>query len=191
MTKLGVVYTPREVTRPMVERALGPLVAGRSPAQLADLRICDFSIGEGAFLVEVVRFLVERGADPAQVAAHCLYGAEIDPTSLAKARATLETIAGPVPHLQLGDALQIAWPPFDVVIGNPPYIRQEKLSAETKQRLRSFASYDGVADLYVYFIELAARIVKPGGRYCVVVPSKLRTAAYARPLRRFLATQRP
>src|SRR5262249_27903952 len=59
-----------------------------------------------------------------------------------------------------------------------------------KPLLRQFASYDGVADLYVYFVELAHRLVRPGGRYCLITPNKWLTAAYARPLRTHLATLR-
>jgi hypothetical protein len=43
-----------------------------------------------------------------------------------------------------------------------------------------------VADLYVYFLELAHRI---GRRYCFITPNKWLTVAYARPLRAFLAAQ--
>ncbi len=197
VAKLGVVYTPREVTAPMVERALAPLVAGKSPAEILALRACDFAIGEGAFLVELVRVLAEAhgGRDARrEVAAHCLYGADIDPGAIATARAVVEGYVGaPVPeladHLRTGDALALAWPAFDVVVGNPPYIRQELLAPATKQALRGFASYDGVADLYVYFIELAHRLLRVGGRYCLVVPTKWLTAAYARPLRAFLARE--
>ena len=73
------------------------------------------------------------------------------------------------------------------MIGNPPYIRQELLA--DKATLRAFASYDGVADLYVYFIELAHRIARPGGRWCLITPNKWLTVAYAKPLRAFLAKQ--
>ena len=71
------------------------------------------------------------------------------------------------------------------MIGNPPYIRQEAMTRK-KPALRGFASYDGVADLYVYFIELAHRI---GKRYCLITPNKWLTAAYGRPLREWLARQ--
>src|SRR5664279_3037298 len=134
VAKLGVVYTPREVTVPMVELALAPLVAGKTPAQIEQLRICDFSIGEGAFLVEIIRYLATAhgGRDAARlIAAHCIHGADTDPAAVATSRATIEAFAGaPLPtlalHLRVGDSLALEWPRFDAVLGNPPYIRQEK-----------------------------------------------------------------
>lgn len=194
----GVVYTPRSVTGPMVERALAPLLAGCSREQILALRVCDFAIGEGAFLLEIVHVLAEAhgGRDAkAHVAASCVFGADLDAKAVATARAALEAyVDAPVPalgaHLRVGDALELEWPNFDAVIGNPPYIRQEKLAPATKRALRGFESYDGVADLYVYFIELAHRLVRDGGRYSLVVPNKWLTAAYARPLRRFLSRAR-
>ena len=189
----GVVYTPREVCEPMVRLALAPLLEGGEPTAL---RICDPAIGEGAFLIEIVRVLGEsiaaRGMPLAQArrlaAEHCVHGVDIDPRAVAAARAAVEDFVGThVPglttHLRVGDALAIDWPRrFDALVGNPPYIRQELLA--DKQRLRTFAAYDGVADLYVYFIELAQRIAR---RYCLIVPTKWMTAAYGRPLRELLA----
>jgi len=52
----GVVYTPRDVCEPMVRLALEPLLARED---LLSLRICDPAIGEGAFLIEIVRVLAE------------------------------------------------------------------------------------------------------------------------------------
>ncbi|MCX9076208.1 MAG: N-6 DNA methylase [Candidatus Methanoperedens sp.] len=43
---------------------------------------------------------------------------------------------------------------WDVVVGNPPYVRQEQLGSEDKQYFKlNYAVYHGVADLYVYFFE--------------------------------------
>src|SRR3569623_275076 len=189
VAKLGVVYPPRAVAAQIVERTLAPLVAGKSGDAILALRVCDFAGGEGAFLVEVVRFLAAAhgGRDAARlVAQHCVFGADIDPAAVATARAVVEGFAcGPVPaaHLRTGDALALAWDRFAAVVGNPPYIRQEKLAPATKQALRGYASYDGVADLYVYFLELAHRLTRESGRYGVIVPAKWLPAAYARPLR--------
>ena len=52
---------------------------------------------------------------------------------------------------------------FDVVLGNPPYVRQERFS-ELKPYLQThYQVYHGVADLYTYFYELGVRLLKPNG----------------------------
>ncbi|MGE5185417.1 MAG: Eco57I restriction-modification methylase domain-containing protein [Acidobacteriota bacterium] len=190
----GVVYTPRDVCEPMVRRALEPLLATRRADELV---VCDPAIGEGAFLIEIVRVLADALGGGArarrEVAARCLAGADIDARAVAAARDAVERFVGaPVPalreRLRVGDALALPWPRVDAIVGNPPYVRQERLGAR-KQPLRAYASYDGVADLYVYFVELAHKIARRGGRYCLVVPDKWLTAAYARPLRAFLARE--
>ncbi len=186
----GVVYTSPEVTGPMVERALAPLVAGRSLAALCALRICDPAVGEGAFVVAIADYLaraiaaLDPAADARSLAAGCIVGVDIDAQAIAVARAAV-----PGADLRVADALACDWggARFDAVIGNPPYIRQERLAEATKAALRTFAVHDGVADLYVYFVELAHRLLRPGGRYCLVIPNKWMTAAYGRPLRAFLA----
>jgi hypothetical protein len=76
---------------------------------------------------------------------------------------------------------------FDVVIGNPPYVRQELLSPIKPHLEARFASYHGMADLYVYFYELGLRVLRPGGRLTLVVTNKWLKAGYAEPLRRHLA----
>ncbi len=209
---LGVVYTPAAVVAPMVHLALAPLVTGRSAAELLALRVCDPAIGEGAFLVEVIEVLSaalvaawERGdaSAPAdretwsldarrQVAHACVIGVDIDPRAVEAARIAT---GAPASALRVSDALSLDWAAafpavfahggFDAVVANPPYIRQEQLA--DKAVLQGFASYDGVADLYVYFVELVHRLLRADGRYCVIVPNKWLTAAYGRPLRAFLA----
>jgi len=199
---LGVVYTPPEVTEPMTRVALEPLVRGRSVDELLALRICDPAIGEGAFLQAAIRVLGEHlvrgglGSAEAHLrAASCVFGVDVDPRAVAAAQAALGAGAD---QLQVADALALDWEAafpevfarggFDAVIGNPPYVRQEYLGAH-KPLLRRFASYDGVADLYVYFLELVHRLARSGGRYCLITPNKWLTAAYARPLRTHLAAQ--
>ena len=54
---------------------------------------------------------------------------------------------------------------FDVVIGNPPYVRQE-LFKELKPYLKGkYKSFQGTADLYIYFFELSVdylQLIKRG-----------------------------
>ena len=75
---------------------------------------------------------------------------------------------------------------FDAVIGNPPYVRQEKLSSVKQALAASYSVYAGMADLYVYFFEQGLRLVKPGGRVAYVVNNKWLKAGYAEELRALL-----
>ena len=59
---------------------------------------------------------------------------------------------------------------FDIVIGNPPYIRPHHLPPETKRQLWSnFATYEKKADIYVCFMEMALRLAKMGGVVSFIV----------------------
>jgi hypothetical protein len=75
---------------------------------------------------------------------------------------------------------------FDAIVGNPPYVRQESLS-EIKNYLQSlYESFDGVADLYAYFMERSLRLLKTGGLFSYIVSSSFLRATYGEPLRRYL-----
>lgn len=74
---------------------------------------------------------------------------------------------------------------FDVVIGNPPYVRQELLTPYKPWLEANYASYHGMADLYVYFYELGLRLLKPGGLLSYIVTNKWMKAGYGEPLRRY------
>jgi hypothetical protein len=74
---------------------------------------------------------------------------------------------------------------FDVVIANPPYVRQELLTPIKPHLEAAYKVYHGMADLYVYFYELGLRVLKPGGLLSFIVTNKWMKSAYAEPLRRF------
>src|SRR5690554_5138586 len=75
---------------------------------------------------------------------------------------------------------------FDVVIGNPPYIRQEEFT-EIKPYLKErFKSYKSTADLYVYFIDLGISILSQNGKFAYIIPNKWLRAGYGENLRKTL-----
>jgi len=77
---------------------------------------------------------------------------------------------------------------FDIIIGNPPYVRQETLGAEFKEFAQSkFETYTGTADLYIYFIEQAHKLLKPGGLFGMIVSNKWMRSNYGKALRSFLS----
>ena len=76
---------------------------------------------------------------------------------------------------------------FDVVVGSPPYIRQELLTPYKPWLEAHYDSFHGMADLYVYFYELGVRLLKPGGLLSFIVTNKWMKAGYGEPLRRFFS----
>ncbi|GCE95610.1 hypothetical protein NIES46_36760 [Arthrospira platensis NIES-46] len=75
---------------------------------------------------------------------------------------------------------------FDVVIGNPPYVRQEAIK-ELKPALKAeYECYTGVADLYVYFYERGLSLLKSGGHLTYISSNKYFRAGYGEKLRKFL-----
>jgi hypothetical protein len=83
---------------------------------------------------------------------------------------------------------------FDVVAGNPPWVRNDRIDPRARRMYRDrYALFggrrDGTAfhqpDLSVAFFERALSLAKPEGVVALLMPAKIANAAYAAPLRRF------
>ena len=74
---------------------------------------------------------------------------------------------------------------FDVVIGNPPYIRQEEIKEQKPFFSANYKTYSGTADLYVFFVEKGFEILKLKGHFCYIMPNKWMQTGYGKPLRSF------
>lgn len=74
---------------------------------------------------------------------------------------------------------------FDTIIGNPPYVRQQDIRAETLALLDS-PMFDGRSNLYLYFIEKAVRHLRRGGELIFIVPREFIKLTAARKLNAFL-----
>lgn len=74
---------------------------------------------------------------------------------------------------------------FDVILANPPYVRQEALKSE-KHRLKEVFPQvcAGTADLYCYFYAQAIEILRPGGMLVFISSNKWFKAEYGLGLRR-------
>lgn len=78
---------------------------------------------------------------------------------------------------------------FDVVIGNPPYVRQEMLGDYKPYFQQHYKVYHGVADLYAYFIEKGMSLTKTKGIFGFIVSNKWMRANYGEPLRNWMKRQ--
>ncbi len=75
---------------------------------------------------------------------------------------------------------------FDVVIGNPPYVRQERIKDIKADLEKNYEVYSGTADLFVYFYELAYKLLKQNGLFGFICSNKFFRAKYGENLRKFL-----
>jgi hypothetical protein len=79
---------------------------------------------------------------------------------------------------------------FDVVIGNPPYVRQEAIKAIKPQLKAEFQKFfSGTADLYTYFFKKGLALTKPRGHLCYIAPNKFMRAGYGKNTRQLLVTE--
>ena len=83
---------------------------------------------------------------------------------------------------------------FDAVVGNPPFIRYQYLP--TEQQLLSERIFGQLklpftkhTNAWVPFVLASLRMLRPGGRLAMVIPSEILHIPHAQSLRRYLAEQ--
>src|SRR5262249_16180151 len=127
-------------------------------------------------------------------------GCEVVPAEAAKARDRAASLKGVTVHMHEEDFLQWSLrslptlPPFDAVLGNPPFIRYQYLDAELHARpaqlFRNFGlAFTRPTNAWVPFVVASLALLRPGGRLAMVVPSELLHVLHARSLSRFLLEQ--
>ncbi len=145
-------------------------------------RVLDPACGDGVFLARAAA----AGVSPAG-----LCGIELDPAAAEAAAAAVRGSSVRRADLFSLAAGEIDERGFDAVVGNPPYVRQERLSPVQKRRVERRLAQDwpdltaadrgrlvGRADLAAAVIARALRLCRPGGRVALVVSSALLDAGY-------------
>lgn len=172
----GAFFTPDGITRHISEWAI------RSPAD----KVLEPSTGDAAFLVAAVERLLALGqATPA------VSGVEIHGPSAASADSNVRAAGGRA-AIEVRDFFLVeARPEYDVIVGNPPFIRYQDWTGAQRDRARFAALQQGVAlsglsSSWAAFVAHAAGFLKPGGRLGFVLPAELLSVNYAAPIRRFL-----
>lgn len=178
----GAFFTPSELTDFIVDWAI------RSPFD----RVLEPSCGEAAFLVAASNRLRKLGSPSPH--SGLLSGIDIFPSSVNQARIILES-QNIESNIQIGDFFAFDPPSpaesYDVVVGNPPYIRYQQFSGSSralalKAALRQGVRLSGLASSWAAFIVHAAAFLKPEGRLGLVIPAELLSVNYASGIRRYL-----
>jgi adenine-specific DNA-methyltransferase len=84
---------------------------------------------------------------------------------------------------------------FDIVTGNPPYVRIQTLKQQNPQVAEFYKEHyesarKGNYDLYVVFVEAGLGFLKPDGHLAYILPHKFFNAQYGEPLRGLIANGR-
>ena len=196
--QFGVYYTPPALTLRLMELLRSYGVNWRTAKAI------DPACGGGAFLspIAIEKRRALQGQSPAQVLTHIaehVRGYEIDPFGAWMSQVLLEATlydlcvaAGlRLPKVvETVDTLEYfeSAPSFDVVIGNPPYGR---ITLSQKLREAYTRSVYGHANLYGLFMDLAVRLVTPGGLIAFVTPTSFLGGQYSRNLRSLMITEAP
>ena len=150
-------------------------------------RILEPSCGDAAFLASAARRLDQLGA-PTRGR---LEGVELHADSAFQGWVNVAK-TGHEAEITVGDFFTVPpQPRFDVVMGNPPYIRYQDFAGEArlksrKAALRAGVALTGLASSWASFTVHAALFLRDGGRMGLVLPAELLTVNYASEVRRFL-----
>lgn len=188
------------LTKPHVVELILDLARYTSARPLTTMRFLEPACGTGAFLVPAVQRLLaaaRRDGVKASELGQQVVAYDIDPSHVAACRSAVEKALQEkeVPTklarrlaeqwVREGDFLLAKNEPFDVVVGNPPYIRIEQLAPKLQAEYRRrYASLFDRADLYVAFIERGLDLLKPEGILSFICADRWILNRYGAPLRR-------
>jgi adenine-specific DNA-methyltransferase len=77
---------------------------------------------------------------------------------------------------------------FDIVIGNPPYVRHEKIKDQKPELLKAYGKnfFSGTADIYVYFFKRGLDVLNADGILSYICSNKYFKSLYGQNLRKHL-----
>ena len=159
-------------------------------------RVLEPSCGDGSFLVAAANRLLALGANKANVPG-LLTGVEIIEAEAIHARAKLKTILGVSIAGVVHTSDFFAWAEhnkqhsFDVVIGNPPFIRYQTFPEPHRSRAMAMMKSEGLSpnkltNIWVPFVVAARASLQKGGRLALVLPAELLQVTYAAQLRSYI-----
>lgn len=156
----------------------------------ADAKVLEPACGEGIFLRSAARRLACLGASKDETSV-LLYGYELHEETV---RAAYERLRadGVSAVIQPRDFFTVdPEGMFDVVVGNPPYIRYQDFTGEQRKIAQSRAIAQGVtinslSSSWAPFVVHACGFLRNGGSLGMVLPAELMSSNYAGAVRAFL-----
>lgn len=196
----GAVYTPKYIRDYIVEYCFQKTVKAPNECLCADI-----SCGCGAFLYTIAEHIHKKtGQSYSSITKH-IYGVDISSTSIERAKILLSLAA-----LEYGEELDdssfrlyakdslsfdfgslpgiVANGGFDIIVGNPPYVRSKHIDATSKASLSLWETAStGNPDLYIPFFELGHSLLNERGLLGYITVNSFFKSVNARALRHYLS----
>jgi len=196
----GLVYTPVFVVRKILDDI------GYVGASILGKRIIDPACGDGRFLVEVVKRIVEQSPENTlKQNLECIYGWDIDSNAIKECVDNLNALVpisvnwnirqtNSIKHIQKRNLFspQGEVEEFDYIVGNPPYIRIQHLDIEQREYIQKNYTFckGGSTDIYIAFYELCLSLLTEDGVCGLITPNTFLHTETARPLRQYFAAHK-
>lgn len=199
----GAVYTPVRIKDYIVNKALQEVQKPK-----CDILAADISCGCGAFIFTLAQKLhSECGTAYSKLFQDQLFGLDISQNSIDRAKILLSLLAisegEDEPHFNFNlftaNALGFDWNAiqviknnkgFDIIVGNPPYVRAKNLDAGTKKLLKNWkVTKTGNPDLYIPFFEIGISNLNKNGILGYITVNSFFKSVNARSLRQYIASE--
>ncbi len=157
----------------------------------------DPSCGCGAFLISLTEYYKKTFSKSVKaIVKENIYGSDILAYNIHRTRLLLtiyglqdnEILEDTDFNLYNQDSLKANWEiSFDIVVGNPPYVKFQDLSDEAREYLvKNWTTVEGgTFNLYFAFFELGFKLLKPTGRLGYITPNNYFTSLAGEAMRRF------
>ncbi len=201
----GAVYTPNFIKSFIVENTISKV---KKPLSL--VKSADISCGCGAFLFTIANKLKkDTHKSFSKIFDENIFGLDICLTSIKRSKILLSLLA--LSHgedendfkfnLFCGNALSFDWKlkcisikaneGFDLIVGNPPYVRAKNIDLDSKSLLTNWSvTKSGNTDLYIPFFEIGLENINPNGILGYITVNSFFKSINARELRKYLQTNK-
>lgn len=190
----GVVYTP-----PVIRKFITSEVIKKDTIPT----VIDPACGCGAFMISVAQLLhIKYYVSYKDIFEKYLWGCDIDSHSVDKCKVLLEILALQNNeyikecnyNLIVGNALEKFSQKkykgkYDVVVGNPPYVRSKNIDDKIKPSLKKWSVVSGNIDLYIPFFQLGFELLNDEGHLGYISPNTYLQSVNGRGLRNYIRDQ--
>lgn len=204
----GMVFTPKNIKSLIIDNIFTNL-----ETDIQDLKICDPSCGCASFLISISKYIHDKyEVDFRYIYENIIYGVDIYIHNIDKAKMLLyllafengETLPNNVNFkLIVSNSLTLNFKHefkeifsrtkngFDIVIGNPPYVRAKNMNEEVKNSLSHWdVAQSGNPDLYIVFFQLGLELLNDSGKLGYISINTYLTSLNGRNLRYYLSDKK-